>query len=92
MSIFNSLLHEDNCNKDEPHNTWDDSQEQDDNSGFGDTASDIKHKQNSFADESADVIEESTDDSGFDGLSMVLTLALLLLISLQVLVMEKTLM
>lgn len=67
MSIFNSLLHEDTWHKDEPHNTWDDSQEQDDNSGFGDTASDIKHKQNSFADESADVFEESTEDSGFDG-------------------------
>ena len=65
MSIFEDLLHEDTWHKDEPHDTWDDSQ---DTSGFDtNTTSEDEDKDDTDVNESADVFTESDDESGFDG-------------------------
>ena len=65
MSIFEDLLHEDTWHKDEPHDTWDDSQ---DTSGFDtNTTSEDEDKDDTDVNESTDVFTESDDESGFDG-------------------------
>jgi len=68
MSIFEGLLHEDTWHKDEPHDTWDDSQ---DTSGFDTNTSTDSTEEENKNDENESTedlfFNESDDESGFDG-------------------------